>query len=224
MEPTVFIDVATNPDAPIVVLHAHDYDDRFDVRVGLVKYKVPEYTMITIADIDWNNDLTPWKADAIMKGQAPLGGKADAYVSKLTNSILPDSLKGVKATPKAIYIAGYSLAGLFSLYSLYKTTVFKGAVSCSGSLWYPGFTEFVENNEFLRKPERLYLSLGDRESHTKNEVMSTVEDNTKKIYEHYREQGIAAEFEMNPGGHFDDPAGRLAKGIAYLLNGGKQIQ
>ena len=224
MEPTLFIDIANNPDAPIVVLHAHDYDERFDVRVGLCKYKVPEYTMITISDIDWNNDLTPWKADAIMKGQAPFGGMADAYVSKLTNSILPDSLKGLKATPKAIYIAGYSLAGLFSLYSFYKTTVFKGAACCSGSLWYPGFTEFIENNEFLCKPERLYLSLGDRESHTKNEVMSTVEDNTKKIYEHYKEQEIEAEFEMNPGGHFDDPAGRLAKGIAYLLKDGKQIQ
>ena len=224
MEPTLFIDIANNPDSPIVVLHAHDYDERFDVRVGLCKYKVPEYTMITISDIDWNNDLTPWKADAIMKGQAPFGGMADAYVSKLTNSILPDSLKGLKATPKAIYIAGYSLAGLFSLYSFYKTTVFKGAACCSGSLWYPGFTEFIENNEFLCKPERLYLSLGDRESHTKNEVMSTVEDNTKKIYEHYKEQEIEAEFEMNPGGHFDDPAGRLAKGIAYLLKDGKQIQ
>ena len=224
MEPTVFIDVANNPDAPIVVLHAHNFDERFDVRIGLLKYNVPEYSMITITDIDWNNDLTPWKADAIMKGQAPFGGMADAYVSKLTNSILPDSLKGLKATPKAIYIAGYSLAGLFSLYSFYKTTVFKGVACCSGSLWYPGFTEFIENNEFLRKPERLYLSLGDRESHTKNEVMAMVEDNTKKIYELYKEQGIEAEFEMNPGGHFDHPAGRLAKGIAYLLKGGKQIQ
>ena len=40
----------------------------------------------------------------------------------------------------------------------------------------------------------------------------------------YKKQGIETGFEMNPGGHFDDYADRLAKGIAYLLNGGKQIQ
>ena len=224
MEPTVFIDVANNPDAPIVVLHAHEYDDRFYTRVALYKYRVPDFTMITIADVDWNNNLTPWKADAIMKGQDPFGGMADAYVLRLTDSLLPNSLKGLKLTPKAIYMAGYSLAGLFSLYSLYKTTAFKGAACCSGSLWYPGFAEFVESNDFMRKPERLYLSLGDKESNTKNKVMATVEENTNRIYEFYKKQGIETEFEMNPGGHFDDHAERLAKGIAYLLKGVNQIK
>ena len=91
MEPTVFIDVANNPDAPIVVLHAHDYDERFDVRVGLCKYKVPEYTMITIADIDWNNDLTPWKADAIMKDIA-----RSAQELKDIANVLDSSMKKFK--------------------------------------------------------------------------------------------------------------------------------
>lgn len=51
----------------------------------------------------------------------------------------------------------------------------------------------------------------------KLQVMATVEENTNRIYEFYKKQGIETEFEMNPGGHFDDHAERLAKGIAYLL-------
>ena len=54
--------------------------------------------------------------------------------------------------------------------------------------------------------------------------MAKVEDNTKKIVEFYKKQGIETELEMNPGGHFDDHAERLAKGIAYLLKDSKQIQ
>lgn len=37
-----------------------------------------------------------------------------------------------------IGIAGYSLAGLFALYALYKTDVFTRVASMSGSLWFPG--------------------------------------------------------------------------------------
>ncbi|ERL11412.1 hypothetical protein HMPREF1248_0438 [Coriobacteriaceae bacterium BV3Ac1] len=32
------------------------------------------------------------------------------------------------------YISGYSLAGLFALWSLYQTDIFKGAACVSGSL------------------------------------------------------------------------------------------
>ena len=37
-----------------------------------------------------------------------------------------------------IGIAGYSLAGLFALYALYKTDAFTRVASMSGSLWFPG--------------------------------------------------------------------------------------
>lgn len=220
MVESVFVNFSEDPNAPIVVFHAHNYEDRFDLRVALCKYEVPEYTLITITDVDWNSVLTPWKADALIKGQPSFGGNADRYLIRMLDYLLPETLKGLKLTPKALYIAGCSLAGLFSLYSLYRTDVFKGAACCSGSLWYPGFTDYVKNNEFKRQPEKLYLSLGDRESKTKNKVMASVEDNTKQIYEFYKQKGIDVEFEMNQGGHFDNPHDRLAKGIAYLLKDG----
>ena len=32
-----------------------------------------------------------------------------------------------------------------------------------------------------------------------------------------REKGAETTFELNPGGHFSDPVGRLAKGIRWIL-------
>ncbi|MCR4775991.1 MAG: hypothetical protein K5869_06400 [Saccharofermentans sp.] len=61
------------------------------------------------------------------------------------------------------------------------------------------------------------MSLGDRESKTKNKAMAAVEDNTKAIAEHYKTVVKDVLFEMNQGGHFSEPALRTAKGIAYLL-------
>ncbi len=36
-----------------------------------------------------------------------------------------------------------AISGLFALWALYRTDFFAGAVSASGSVWFPGFREFV---------------------------------------------------------------------------------
>jgi hypothetical protein len=68
-----------------------------------------------------------------------------------------------------------------------------------------------------RKPERLYLSLGDKEAKTRNQYMKVVQENTEGIADHLREAGIDVTFEMNPGNHFRDAALRSAKGILAIL-------
>ena len=103
------------------------------------------------------------------------------------------------------------------MYSLYKTDRFAGAASCSGSLWFPGFPEYVHEHGFASSLAKIYLSLGDREAKTKNPVMATVEDNTRSLAEQYSSQGYDVLFEMNKGGHFNDHALRTAKGIAWML-------
>ena len=57
-------------------------------------------------------------------------------------------------------IAGYSLAGLFAVYALYRTDVFARAASVSGSLWFPGFREYVFSHTPLCRPDCVYFSLG----------------------------------------------------------------
>ena len=61
---------------------------------------------------------------------------------------------------KTYYIGGYSLAGLFALWTAYQTDIFKG-VAASPSVWFPGFAEYMKKNEI--KTDTVYLSLGDGE-------------------------------------------------------------
>ncbi|MBQ4310272.1 MAG: hypothetical protein II773_01630 [Oscillospiraceae bacterium] len=55
------------------------------------------------------------------------------------------------------------------------------------------------------------------ESKTRNKIMEPVEQNTAELHEYYRSLGIDTVFELNPGNHFQNPADRLAKGIALVL-------
>ena len=102
-------------------------------------------------------------------------------------------------------------------YSAYKTDVFARIASASGSLWFPGFTEYAESHDFLRKPKCIYLSLGDTEANAKNKVLCTVQDNTEHLCELYKSKDIPVTFELNKGNHFTDTAGRTARGIKWIL-------
>ena len=173
--------------------------------------------LAVISDINWDDEMSPWECPPLSKNDSPCTGGADKYLYKLTDSIIPAIKKELGAEPEYLAIAGYSLAGLFAIYSLYKTDIFSRAVSASGSMWFPGFVEYVSKNDFVRKPDRVYFSLGDKEAHTRNALLSTVEDKTNEIYGHYKDSGIGTVFDLNPGNHFKDADIRLAKGIAWIL-------
>ena len=203
-------------DAPLVVLNCFG-DEGEAVASELDKLVASPYSLLAINVSDWNSALSPWKAPAVFKGEPDFGCGADEYISELSDKIVPAACSEYGVRPRAIYIAGYSMAGLFALYSLYKTDLFAGCASCSGSLWFPGFYEFASEHEFASAPSKIYLSLGDREAKTKNPVMATVEDKTRGIAERYKSKGYDVRFEMNQGGHFNDPELRTAKGIAWVI-------
>lgn len=68
---------------------------------------------------------------------------ADGYLRLLINQIIPKAESLLQGTPAWRGIAGYSLAGLFALYSIYQTDAFSRVASVSGSLWFPGIKEYV---------------------------------------------------------------------------------
>ena len=203
-------------DAPLVVLNCFG-DEGKAVASELDKLVASPYSLLAINVSDWNSALSPWKAPAVFKGEGDFGCGADEYIAELVDEIVPAACAEYGLKPRAIYIAGYSMAGLFALYSLYKTDFFAGCASCSGSLWFPGFYEFASEHELASSPSKIYLSLGDREAKTKNPVMATVEDKTRGIAERYKAKGYDVRLEMNQGGHFNDPELRTAKGIAWVI-------
>ena len=86
-----------------------------------------EFILAALNGFDWNRDLSPWPCDPVFKGGEAFQGKADAYLSLLSDTLLPQieteiSDHGKKTAYRVL--AGYSLAGLFALYSACSSDLF----------------------------------------------------------------------------------------------------
>lgn len=85
------------------------------------------FTFCELIVNDWDRYLTPWEVKANMKGRI-FQGQAAVLLHSLETNVVPKIKEHVKGAK--IYIAGYSLAGLFALWSLYESDVFDGAACC----------------------------------------------------------------------------------------------
>jgi predicted alpha/beta superfamily hydrolase len=169
-----------------------------------------DFSLCEVIVYDWDKMLTPWDADCF--NNRAFEGRGEVLLRELAEEVLPE-FHGSE-----IYIAGYSLAGLFSLWSMYRCDFWDGAVCCSSSLWYPKWKEFAAENHILRESD-IYLSLGKKEEHTKNPVMKPIGDMTRMQYELMQNDRNVKNItlEWNDGGHFTDVPDRLAKGIGWIL-------
>lgn len=176
------------------------------------------YTLLIYEVMNWNRDFSPWRADAVY-GDEDFSGGGDATLLWLQNQCIP-YLQAEKIISKdtRYLLTGYSLAGLFSLWSFYESDLFTGVASCSGSLWFPGWTEYMRT-AMAPSDSIVYLSLGGREEKTKNSTVSVVGDVTRNMEGVLQEDPdvLNSVLEWNTGGHFSDPAGRIVKGIQWLL-------
>ena len=204
------------PTAPLVVLHTDGEEAEKIVR--LVREQTgTDFALGAVAGVDWDRDMSPWAMDPVFRGGPAYTGGAGAYRKLLVGEILP-ALEGEGGLrPRRRMIAGYSLAGLFALYALLEGEDFSRGASVSGSLWYPGWMDYLAGRLTGPLPERVYFSLGDREARTRNPKLQPVEENTRRSAELLARAGVETVFESNPGNHFQQPEERTARGIAWLL-------
>ena len=174
------------------------------------------HSLICISHIDWDNDLTPWPADSLQRRDPPFAGKADAYLAWLKSQVIPTVERNLD-TPSYRIIGGYSLGGLFAVYSVYQSDLFSRCASASGSLWYPGFLDYCASHAFSSSLTHVYLSLGDKEPNTRQPMLARVGSCTEDLYHLFDAQGIRSVFEWNPGNHFVDNEERMSKGITWCL-------
>ena len=208
-------DAGEDAASPLIILNTTQGEGD-EVYKALCKMTNLDFVLAAISDLNWGHDMTPWEVPAIPHGD-PCTGGADDYIKALTQEIIPDILSRLPANPSFTAIAGYSLAGLFAIYCAYKTDIFDRVISVSGSMWYPGFMDFIRENEMLRKPDKMYISLGAKEANTRIKMMQSVRDNTDQLAGIYKESGIDLTYEINPGNHFTDVVKRMAKGIRVVL-------
>ena len=202
---------------PIIILNV--FDENKEEIWNLTKCK--NYILVTISNINWNAEMSPWFMEKMYKNDTDYLGNADEYIKLLDEKIIPQIdiviEQELKKKNSFYMIAGYSLAGLFAIYCMYQTDKFKRVGSISGSLWYPNFLQFAKENELKYMPEKIYFSLGNKEEKTKNEKMAKVKENTLILKEYYAQKEIDTIYEENEGNHFQDVSNRIAKGICWLL-------
>ena len=141
---------------PVVLLNDGELDylsylSQYVILVGLV----PENRL---------DDFTPWKADALKEGVPDFGGKVDQYHQKLFQGIIASLKKDYLLDESRIAYGGYSLGGLATVYSLYSSHLPVTCIfSICGSFWYPDFTEFCREHDFIQSQSLIYLQNGQIE-------------------------------------------------------------
>lgn len=177
----------------------------------------PAFDLVSLTDLNWDEDLSPWEADPVVTEEDHFTGGSDAYAGYLEGDVIPYA-EGVLGRSGARVIAGYSMGGLFALYAPYVSDAFSACVSASGSVWFPGFVDYARDHPFKRVPTATYMSIGDRESRTSNPYLARTEGNFGELRDIFSARGVETVFELNPGNHFVDADIRMAKGIAWVLS------
>lgn len=174
-----------------------------------------DFSLAVFDVTDWNAQFSPWSAPPVF-GKDAFSGKGNDTLRFLEDDFLPEVKS--KFPESVVFLTGYSLAGLFSLWALYESEKFNGAVCCSSSLWFDKWDEYASLHR-IKSPGTIYMSLGDHEEKTKNKVMAKVGDRTRIQAKILKEDPNVEKlyFEWNEGGHFDKPLKRVAKGIARIL-------
>lgn len=196
------------PAAPLVCVLA----DPDEARISVSRNQ----SLLIIDPGDWYDALSPWPAPAVDSRGGGFGGHAERFLQTLVTNVLPAAEDQFGLSPACRALCGYSLAGLFALYALYRTDVFACVASASGSLWYDGFLDFLRASTPCVPNARVRLSLGDREEFARNPRLAAVGDATRGAEQILRSQGLDVTLTMNPGGHFRETDLRLSRLIEEL--------
>ena len=163
---------------------------------------------------DWDLDLTPWHDDAINR-KPEVGTMTGDTLQYVTESLLLALEADYGKLP--VILGGYSLGGLFALWSSMQTDRFSAVAAASPSLWIKDWMDYAQAHHV--KASKVYLSLGDQEEHVKNRFIKRVGDCVRGEYELLKAQ-LGSEnctLVWNSGGHFQDGDKRLASAFSWCL-------
>ena len=183
----------------------HDMQGLDEEVAYLNEHTANTFTLVAFRISNWNVELSPWAAPAVF-GREDFGDGAARTLCYVLDELIP-RFKGNRYC-----LGGYSLAGLFALWSGYQTDVFTSIVGASPSVWFPRWIEYAGSHQM--KANRVYLSLGDKEPKAKNPVMASVGECIEQMHNLLECEKM---LEWNEGNHFKDNALRTTKGLAWAV-------
>ena len=183
----------------------HDLQGLDEEVTWLGNHSSTTFTHVAFRIRNWNVELSPWKAPAVF-GREDFGEGASNTLCYVLDELVT-RFKGNRYC-----LGGYSLAGLFALWSGYQTDVFSSIVGASPSVWFPKWIEYADHHQM--KANRVYLSLGDKETKARNPIMARVGECIERMHKLLDCEKMV---EWNEGNHFKDNAIRTAKGLAWAI-------
>lgn len=183
---------------------------------------ISPFYLVLVPPVSWDDEFTPWPASPAAGRKEPFGGKADVFLTWLSKTVKPfvESCFPVDAAPEKSGLIGYSLGGLAALYAAYRFSEFGRFGSVSGSLWYPGWKEYMAAYEPLRPGAKIYLSLGAKEERTKDLLLAEVGEAIRaaeRLLKGQLANPRNCKLEWNKGGHFGNAANRIRKALVWLM-------
>ena len=205
--------------------------------------QVPEGVGLVNVGVDlWEESFSPWCAPRVFAKGPNFGDGAQKTLDTLINQVIPWTESELTDPPAYRVLVGYSLAGLFSLWAGVTqasvsqsstpqevargcqpddtpTTTFQRIGAVSGSFWFPGLLEYVDQqlSGGVVDLTHAYLSLGDREARTPNPQIMHVRENAELLASKLESAGITSTFELNRGNHFQNVEGRMQKALDWLV-------
>ncbi len=195
----------------LLVQPVDDHDlDMMESEIAIINAQTQKsFAMIAVKIGNWQHELTPWAAPPVF-GREPFGDGAKETLNYITSEVIPIM------NETRVLLGGYSLAGLFSLWAGYNSSMFEGIAAVSPSVWYPEWINYISLHE--PKVRKVYLSLGDKEEKTRNQVMARVGEAIRIQYDTLQKLSCNTILEWNDGNHFVDADKRMARGFAWLMN------
>ncbi len=211
---------------PLVIFPTgENFPNQWEEIAPLVIEKIEEgycypFILAAFSSPNWNKDYTPWEAAPLFKKEPPFSGEGKNTLKWIENTLIPLVQKQTKReyTFENTAFLGYSLSGLFALWAFFEGKLSGSVASCSASLWFDGWMEYIKNKE-LPLNSRIYLSLGKEEEKTRNPRMAQVGKITEKTASLLKDNGNVREtiFQWHQGGHFHQVPWRIAQGLLWLM-------
>ena len=163
---------------------------------------------------DWARALMPWRDTAVSR-DGQVGLHARDTLLFVEHDLLPWLRSRYGNLP--CVIGGYSLGGLFALWAASESAAFDGVAAASPSLWIDGWADYAEGHPV--KARHVYMSLGDREEHCRNQRMKRIGDCVRLEHELLGKQlgNSSTTLEWNHGGHFGEEAERTARAFEWCI-------
>ena len=188
--------------------------------------QVPEGVSLVNVGADlWEENFSPWCAPRVFAKGPNFGDGAQKTLDTLINQVIPWAESELTESPAYRVLVGYSLAGLFSLWTgvsqacITPIPTFQRIGAVSGSFWFPGLLDYVDQqlSGGAVGLTHAYLSLGDREARTPNPQIMHVRENAELLASKLESARITSTFELNRGNHFQNVEGRMQKALDWLV-------